>query len=47
MTQTELDDEWQLRWLFKIMLMSGVVKIQAGCDTWMSLTALHYHYATQ
>ena len=37
-----------LRWcLFKIMLMSGVVKIQARCPAWMGLHALHYHYATQ
>jgi hypothetical protein len=37
-----------LNWcLFKIMLMSGVVKVQARCPTWMKLTALHYHYATQ
>jgi hypothetical protein len=37
-----------LHWcLFKLMLMSGVVKLQARCDTWLSLTALHYHYATQ
>ena len=33
--------------LFKIMLMSGVVKVQARCPTWMGLTALHYHYASQ
>ena len=33
--------------LFKIMIMSGVVKVQARCPTWMGLTALHYHYATQ
>lgn len=37
-----------LSWcLFKIMIMSGVVKVQARCPTWMGLTALHYHYATQ
>jgi len=30
-----------LNWcLFKIMLMSGVVKVQARCPTWMGLTAL-------
>jgi hypothetical protein len=33
--------------LFKLMLMSGVVKLTAGCDTWNSLTALSYHFATQ
>ena len=39
---------WSLRFvLFKIMLMSGVVKITADCPTWLGLTALDYHYATQ
>jgi hypothetical protein len=33
--------------LFKLMLMSGVVKIQSSCPTWLQLTALEYHYATQ
>ncbi|QDZ21100.1 lipase maturation factor [Chloropicon primus] len=33
--------------LFKLMLMSGVVKIQADCPTWLNLTACHYHFATQ
>ena len=33
--------------LFKLMLMSGVVKIQADCPTWQNLTALEYHFATQ
>ena len=37
-----------VRWcLFKLMLMSGVVKIQSECPTWLGLTALNYHYATQ
>lgn len=37
-----------LRWiLFKLMFMSGVVKIQANCPTWLHLTACHYHFATQ
>ena len=37
-----------LRWvLFKLMFMSGVVKIQAHCPTWLKLTACHYHFATQ
>eukprot|EP00854_Cymbomonas_tetramitiformis_P028304 gene28304-35062_t len=27
--------------------MSGVVKIQAQCDTWLGLSALNYHFATQ
>lgn len=36
------------RWiLFKLMFMSGVVKIQANCPTWLHLTACHYHFATQ
>ena len=33
--------------LFKLMLMSGVVKLTAGCETWNGLTALSYHFATQ
>ncbi len=32
---------------FKLMLMSGLTKIQAQCPTWKSLTALEYHFATQ
>ena len=27
--------------------MSGVVKIQSDCPTWLNLTALEYHFATQ
>jgi len=39
---------WVVRWiLFKLMLMSGVVKLQAQCPTWLHLTALKYHFATQ
>jgi hypothetical protein len=39
---------WLLRFqLFKIMLMSGVVKTQAQCPTWENLTALEYHFASQ
>ena len=39
---------WPIRFLlFKLMLMSGVVKIQANCPTWNNLTALEYHFATQ
>jgi hypothetical protein len=39
---------WSLRYLFlKFMFMSGAVKIQARCPTWLGLTALEYHYATQ
>lgn len=33
--------------LFKLMLMSGTVKLQSGCPTWTELTALFYHFATQ
>ena len=39
---------WPLRYLlFKLMFMSGVVKIQADCPTWKHLTALEFHFATQ
>ena len=39
---------WPIRLLlFKLMFMSGVVKIQANCPTWLNLTALEYHFATQ
>jgi hypothetical protein len=39
---------WPVRFLlFKLMFMSGVVKIQADCPTWKQLTALEYHFATQ
>jgi hypothetical protein len=39
---------WPLRFLlFKLMFMSGVVKILADCPTWINLTALEYHFATQ
>ena len=33
--------------LFKLMLMSGVVKIQSQDETWLNLTALVYHFASQ
>ena len=34
---------WPLQFLlFKLMFMSGVVKIQAECPTWINLTALEY-----
>jgi lipase maturation factor 1 len=37
-----------LRWLlFRLMFMSGVVKLTSGDDSWWNLTALHYHYETQ
>jgi hypothetical protein len=39
---------WPLQFLlFKLMYMSGVVKIQSNCPTWRNLTALEYHFATQ
>ena len=39
---------WPLRFLlFKLMYMSGVVKLQANCPTWLNLTALEYHFSTQ
>mmetsp|Transcript_37611 Transcript_37611/g.117575 ORF Transcript_37611/g.117575 Transcript_37611/m.117575 type:complete len:477 (-) Transcript_37611:356-1786(-) len=39
---------WLLRFaFFKLMLMSGVVKLSARCPTWEQLTALEYHFATQ
>ncbi len=33
--------------LFKLMLMSGVVKLMSGDPTWLDLTALDFHYWTQ
>ena len=37
-----------LRWLlFRLMLMSGVVKLTSGDESWWKLSALHYHYETQ
>jgi predicted DCC family thiol-disulfide oxidoreductase YuxK len=33
--------------LFKLMLMSGVVKLTSGDDCWWNLTALDYHYWSQ
>src|SRR5207249_3620689 len=33
--------------LFKLMLMSGVVKLTSGDDSWWDLTALNYHYWSQ
>ncbi|MEY2495684.1 MAG: hypothetical protein QOJ45_2176 [Verrucomicrobiota bacterium] len=33
--------------LFKLMLISGVVKLTSGDDSWWNLTALDYHYWTQ
>jgi hypothetical protein len=33
--------------VFKLLFMSGVVKLQAGCPTWEGLTALEIHFASQ
>jgi predicted DCC family thiol-disulfide oxidoreductase YuxK len=39
---------WLLRWLlFRVMFMSGVVKLASGDPTWRNLTALRFHYLTQ
>jgi lipase maturation factor 1 len=33
--------------LFRLMFMSGVVKLTSGDSSWLNLFALHYHYWTQ
>jgi len=39
---------WLLHWLlFRLMFLSGLVKLAGGDETWESLTALLYHYETQ
>ncbi len=39
---------WPLRiMLFRIMLVSGLVKMASGDPTWHNLTALQYHFETQ
>lgn len=39
---------WLLRWLlFRLMFLSGVVKLASGDATWRELSALTYHYETQ
>src|SRR5262249_34164329 len=39
---------WLFHWLlFRLMLMSGLVKILSGDTTWRGLTALQFHYETQ
>lgn len=36
------------RFMFwKLMFMAGVVKLYSNCPTWLDLTALEYHFATQ
>jgi hypothetical protein len=39
---------WLFRWLlFRLIFMSGVVKLLSGDPVWRDLTALGYHYRTQ
>jgi lipase maturation factor 1 len=39
---------WMLRWLlFRVMFMSGVLKLSSGDATWRGLTAMQFHYETQ
>jgi hypothetical protein len=39
---------WLFRWLlFRLMFMSGAVKLLSGDPTWRNLTALSYHYQSQ
>jgi lipase maturation factor 1 len=39
---------WLGRWLlFRVMFLSGAVKLLSGDSTWRNLTALEYHYWTQ
>jgi lipase maturation factor 1 len=39
---------WLFRWLlFRLMFMSGLVKLLSGDPAWRDLTALEYHYETQ
>lgn len=39
---------WCYRFLaWKLLFLSGVVKLQAKCPTWENLSALEYHFATQ
>jgi len=39
---------WLFRWLlFRLMFMSGMVKLLSGDRTWRDFTALSYHYLTQ
>jgi hypothetical protein len=40
--------QWLFRWLlFRLMFMSGLVKLASGDPTWRDLTALSFHYETQ
>jgi hypothetical protein len=39
---------WLIRWLlFRVMFLSGVVKLSSGDTAWRAWTAMHYHYETQ
>ncbi|MEP6540552.1 MAG: lipase maturation factor family protein, partial [Bryobacteraceae bacterium] len=39
---------WLFRWLlFRLMFLSGAVKLMSGDPTWRNFTALEYHYQTQ
>jgi hypothetical protein len=39
---------WLLRWLlFRLLFMSGVVKLASGDPNWWNLSALSYHFFTQ
>src|SRR5580658_6501166 len=39
---------WLFRWLlFRLIFMSGMVKLLSGDPAWRDLTALSYHYLTQ
>ncbi|HLY19230.1 MAG TPA: lipase maturation factor family protein [Bryobacteraceae bacterium] len=39
---------WLFRWLlFRLMFMSGLVKLLSGDGAWRDLTAMSYHYETQ
>jgi hypothetical protein len=39
---------WMTRWLlFRLMLLSGLVKIGSHDPSWLNATALNYHYETQ
>ena len=47
-----LEPHWSARYmfyivLFKLMFLSGVVKLISGDETWRDLSALSYHYWTQ
>jgi hypothetical protein len=41
-------DVWLFRWLlFRLMFLSGAVKLLSGDPNWHNLTALDYHFETQ